>query len=99
MQRFLTAALVLCALGLSAGGVAFDVRADSAQQAQDRCALAAGQPVTVRTNAKQAQLAAQDDTTPLNTQGYNYNAYEDEWRPEIPTAAPNGAPPASPAKR
>ena len=100
MQRLLTAALVLCAIGFSAGGVAVSVRADSSQAQQDRCEMAA-HPAPVRMNAKAAQLAAQDDTKPLNTQGYNYNAYDDQWRPEIPAAAPNGpaVPPAAPAKR
>ena len=108
MQRILTAALVLLAVALSAGGVAFSVRADSAQNsaaapatAPDRCSLVShSQPV--RVNAAAAARAAQDDMVPLNTQGYNYNAYEDQWRPDVPTAAPAGsvpAVPASPAKR
>ena len=68
----------------------------SAAPGQDQCSLAT-QHVPVRLNAKAAQLAAHEDTVPLNTQGYNYNAYDDQWRPDVPTAAPAGAEPAVPA--
>jgi hypothetical protein len=106
MQRILTAVLVLLAVAFSAGGVAFSVRADSSQKAaaaapaQDQCSTVTTKHEPVRINARAAELAAKDDTVPLNTQGYNYSAYEDQWRPEPPTVAPNGAPsvPASPAK-
>jgi len=107
MQRILTAGLVLLAVALSAGGVAFSVRADSSQGAPaasagvpDQCSTATTKH-EIRINARAAELAAKDDVVPLNTSGYNYNAYEDQWRPEVPTAAPNGAPvpPAAPAKR
>lgn len=110
MQRILTAALVLLAVAFSAGGVAISVRADSQQSsaaapapastaAQDRCSLVS-HPRPVHINAAAAARAAQDDMVPLNTQGYNYNAYEGQWRPEVPTAAPAGSDPvpASPAK-
>jgi hypothetical protein len=106
MQRILTAGLVLLAVAFSAGGVAFSVRADSSQaaptaaapaSAQDRCSMVTTKHEPVRVNAKAAELAAKDDTVPLNTQGYNYSAYEGQWRPEPPTVAPNG-PPAAPAK-
>jgi len=105
MQRLLTAALVLLAVAFSAGGVAFSVRADSQHSsaavaakapAQDRCSVTT-QAQVIHVNAEAARLAAQDDMVPLNTQGYNYNAYDDQWRPEAPTAAPAGSAPAVPA--
>ena len=113
MQRILTAGLVLLAVAFSAGGVAFSVRADSSQgapaaaakapaPAQDQCSTMSTRHEPVRINAKAAELAAKDDTVPLNTQGYNYSAYENQWRPEPPKVAPNGAAvpalPAAPAK-
>ena len=109
MQRILTAGLVLLAVVFSAGGVAFSVRADSSQAAptaaapapaQGQCSTVTTKHEPVRINARAAELAAKDDTVPLNTQGYNYSSYEDQWRPDVPNAAPNGppAPPAAPAK-
>lgn len=107
MQRLLTAALVVVAGALSAGGVAFSVRADPPQRsaaapAPDQCSTAVNH-APVRINARAAALAAQDDMVPLNTQGYNYSAYDNQWRPETSAAAPASpapsAPPASPAKR
>ena len=80
MQRILTAGLVLLAVALSAGGVAFSVRADSSQ-ASGQCSTATTKH-EVRVNARAAELAAKDDVVPLNTSGYNYNTYEDQWRPE-----------------
>jgi len=100
MQRFVTGVLVVLAVAVSAGGVAVDVRADSAQGAaaapapQDQCAMPTRQPIHL--NGALVESAAKDDVVPLNSQGYNYNAYDGQWRPEIP-AAPAPVP-ASPAK-
>ena len=97
MQRFVTAVLVVLAVAVSAGGVAVDVRADGAAApapAQDQCAMPTHQPIHM--NGQLVESAAKDDVVPLNSQGYNYNAYDDQWRPEI-KAAPAPVP-ASPAK-
>jgi hypothetical protein len=95
MQRFVSGVLVVLAMAVSAGGVAINVRADSAPDAaapapvQDQCGVPR-QPVHV--NAKAAEAAAKDDVVPLNSQGYNYNAYDDQWRPEAPAAPAPAAP-------
>ena len=100
MQRFVTGVLVVLAMAVSAGGVAVDVRADSTQGAaapapvQEQCAMPAHQPIHL--NGQLVESAAKDDVVPLNSQGYNYNAYDDQWRPEI-KAAPAPVP-AAPAK-
>ena len=100
MQRFVTAVLVVLAVAVSAGGVAVDVRADGAQAAaaqapaKDQCATPTYQPIHL--NGQLVESAAKDDVVPLNSQGYNYDAYDAQWRPEI-KAAPAPVP-ASPAK-
>lgn len=100
MQRIVTAVLVATAVAFGAGGVAVTGRADPAQgrapvaHAQGQCQAPAR--VEVKVDAKAAELAAKDDVVPLNTAGYNYDAYEDQWRPEIRAAAPPV--PAAPAK-
>ena len=98
MQRFVTGVLVVLAMAISAGGVAVNVRADSAQgtaaaTAQDQCATPVHQPIHM--NGQAVEAAAKDGVVPLNTQGYNYNAYDDQWRPET-QAAPAPAAPAKP---
>jgi hypothetical protein len=95
MQRFVTGVLVALAMAVSAGGVAVNVRADSAPDAAvpapvpDQCGVPQ-RPVHV--NAKAAEAAAKDYVVPLNSQGYNYNSYDDQWRPEIPAAPAPAAP-------
>ena len=103
MQRFVTAVLVVLAVAVSAGGVAVNVRADGPQgaaaaapaPAQDQCATPIYQPIHL--NGQLVESAAKDDVVPLNTQGSNYNAYDDQWRPELKAApAPVPAAPAKP---
>jgi len=101
MQRFVTGVLVVLAVAVSAGGVAVDVRADGPQgtaapaPAQNQCATPSYQPIHL--NGQLVESAAKDDVVPLNSQGYNYNAYDDQWRPELKAApAPVPAAPAKP---
>lgn len=102
MQRIATAVLVVAALLFSAGGVAVTGRADPAKappaaeaQSQSQCTIPPHSQA--RLDPKAAELAAKDDVVPLNTRGYSYNAYDSEWRPQIPTAAPTSATPSVPA--
>jgi hypothetical protein len=103
MQRFVTGVLVVLAVALSAGGVAVTGRADSnsakaaapAAAPQDQCAMPARQPIHL--NGEAVENAVKDDVVPLNAQGYNYDAYDDQWRPQI-KAGPAPAAPAAPEK-